>query len=398
MNKLSTLTVFAILAMMLSAAIAPLGAADDERYSITKSKDALGFLKPVPVNVSGFTGEADSVLKNDLLFMGVQHVPIDQAQYMITGSASGRVEGRLTDKPTKGILLNKAYNGGSTRQQIHAFADDIARALTGLPGIAQTKMTFKAEKGVGRSEIYIADFDGFGSQAVTSDNTIVARPEWRGRDMLVYTSYKLGSPRIFSHHLSSGARNPIAQHPGGNYSAAVSPDGSKVAMILSKGGSPDLYVANIDGSGLKQLTKTRESESAPCWSPDGRMICYGSRERGASLLFTLPASGGSPRVLSTTGAPTPTEPDWSPDGKWVAFTSQTRTFQICIVPANGGTGGDAIVLTEGEDPSWAPNSRALLFCRGLDHAKQLSLLDVPTKQVKTLGRILESNSQPSWAK
>ena len=166
-------------------------------------------------------------------------------------------------------------------------------------------------------------------------------------------------------------------------------------MILSKGGSPDLYVANIDGSGLRQLTKTRESESSPCWSPDGKTICYGSRERGATLLFTISAGGGAPRHLSTSGAPTPTEPDWSPDGKWIAFTSQTRTFQICIVSSGGG---EAIVLAEGEDPSWAPNSRAILFCRGRDHAKQLSLLDVPTKQVKTLGRILESNSQPSWAK
>ena len=366
-----------------------------ERIIVTEFKDALGFLKPVPVNVSGFTGEADSVLKNDLLFMGVQHVPLDQAQYLITGSAAGRVEGRLTDKPTRGIMLNKAYSGGSTRQQIHAFADDIAKALTGLPGIAQTKMAFKAEKGPGRSEIYIADFDGFGAQAVTSDNNIVSDPEWRGRDMLVYSSYKLGGPHIFSHHLTSGARNPVARHPGGNYGPAVSPDGSKVAMILSKGGSPDLYVANIDGSGLRQLTKTRESESSPCWSPDGKTICYGSRERGATLLFTISAGGGAPRHLSTSGAPTPTEPDWSPDGKWIAFTSQTRTFQICIVSSGGG---EAIVLAEGEDPSWAPNSRAILFCRGRDHAKQLSLLDVPTKQVKTLGRILESNSQPSWAK
>ena len=178
----------------------------------------------------------------------------------------------------------------------------------------------------------------------------------------------------------------------------ISPDGTRVAMILSKGGSPDLYVANIDGSGLKQLTFTREAEFSPCWSPDGKQICFGSRDRGATLLFTMSPSGGSPRQLATVGAPTPTEPDWSPDGKWIAFTSQTRTFQICIVPANGGRGGDAIPLVEGEHPSWAPNSRSLIYCRGRDHAKQLSLLDVPTKQVKTLARILESNSQPSWAK
>jgi TolB protein len=384
--------------LLLVAALAALSRpalAAEEHLIIPRSYDPFGFLKPVPVNVSGFTGEADAVLKNDLVFMGVQHVPLEQAQYLVTGSNAGRVEGRLINKATKNQLLAKAYTGGSARAQIHAFADDVARQLTGLPGIAQTKMAFKAEAGPGRSEIYLADYDGYGAQAVTSDNTIVAAPTWRGAAMLVYASYKLGNPHIFSHQLTTGARSAVARHPGGNYSPAVSPDGSHVAMILSKGGSPDLYVANIDGSGLKQLTATREAEFSPCWSPDGRMVCFGSRDQGATLLFTISPSGGSPRRLATTGAPSPTEPDWSPDGKWIAFTSQTRTFQICMVPANGG---DAIVLAEGEDPSWAPNSRALLFCRGRDHAKQLSLLDVPTKQVKSLPRILESNSQPSWAK
>ena len=63
-------------------------------------------------------------------------------------------------------------------------------------------------------------------------------------------------------------------------------------------------------------------------------------------------------------------------------------------------GGDAIVIAPGEDPSWAPNSRALIFSHGPDHSKKLSLLDVPTKQVKDIARIAESNSQsqPSWAK
>lgn len=397
MNHRTPLLLLAVLTALAFNTAATLLAAD-ERLTIIFTKDALGFLKPVPVNISGFTGEAAAVLRNDLVFMGVQHVPLEQAEYLVTGSNAGRVEGRLINKLTKSQLFAKAYTGGSTRAQTHALADDIAKALTQLPGIAQTKMAFKAEAGPGRSEIYIADYDGHGPQAVTTDNTIVAAPAWRGSSTLLYSSYKLGNPHIFSHQLTSGARSAVARHPGGNYSPAVSPDGSHVAMILSKSGSPDLYVANIDGSGLKQLTTTREAEFSPCWSPDGRTICFGSRDQGATLLFTISPSGGAPRRLATTGAPSPTEPDWSPDGKWIAFTSQTRTFQICIVAANGGRGGEAIPLVEGEDPSWAPNSRALLFCRGRDHAKQLSLLDVPTKQVKTLPRILESNSQPSWAK
>jgi TolB protein len=166
-------------------------------------------------------------------------------------------------------------------------------------------------------------------------------------------------------------------------------------MILSRNGSPDLYVANIDGSGLKQLTFSKEAESSPCWSPDNETICFVSRSQGPAQLFKVAASGGSPSRLRTNLAPNPTEPDWSPDGKWIAFTSLTRDFQVCYVPA---AGGDAIVVAAGEDPSWAPNSRALIYCRGRDHAKQLCLLDVPTKQTKTIGRILGSNSQPSWAR
>jgi len=372
---------FASVSLLLSAGY-PAGGAD-ETLIVPKSLDALGFAKPVPVNVSGFTGEADTVLKNDLLFMGVQHVPIEQARFLVTGSNAGRVEGHVSEKSTRTHLFGKAYTGSSTRAQVHALADDVAYLLTQQKGIAQTKMCFKAENGPGRSEIFIADYDGFNVQAVTHDQSIVAGPCWAGRSTLVYASYKLGNPHIFSHQLSTGARVAVAGHPGGNYSPAVSPDGTRVAMILSKGGSPDLYVANIDGSGLKQLTATREAESSPCWSPDGRQIS---------------AAGGSARQLQTTGEPNPTEPDWSPDGRWIAFTSKATIFQICIVPANEGRGGAAIGLVEGEDPSWAPNSRALLFCNGPDHGKHLSLLDVPTKQVKHVARILESNSQPSWAK
>jgi len=76
--------------------------------------------------------------------------------------------------------------------------------------------------------------------------------------------------------------------------------------------------------------------------------------------------------------PSPSEPDWSPDGKLIAFTVQYRDFQICVVPAAGGT---ATALVEGEDPSWSPNSRTLIFARRQGGRYVLSLLDVPTKQV-----------------
>jgi len=369
-----------------------------EKLIVTRPVDSLGFLEPIPVHVTGFSGEADSVLKNDLLFMGVVHKPLEAAKFVINGNtAGGRAEARVVDKTTKGVMHEAAFTASSQRAAVHALSDSIAKALTGLPkiGIAQTRAAFKVEPYRGRSEVYIADYDGFAAQAVTQDSNIVSAPCWAGRGMLVYGTYKMGSPQIFSHALGTGTRNAVARHPGNNYSPAVSSDGRRVAMILNMNGTPNLYVSNIDGTGLKQLTRNRHGDACPCWSPDGQTICYVSRAGGAPSLYKISASGGSPVAVTTTFAPSPTEPDWSPDGNWIAFTAQVRGFTLFIVRASGG---EAYELVPGEDPTWAPNSRALMFCRGPDHSKQLSLLDVPTKTVKPLARILESNSQPSWAK
>jgi TolB protein len=378
--------------VVLLSVVFGLPAAD---LDITRATDSFGFLKPVPVHVTGFSGEVDAVLKQDLRFMGVVHVPLEEAQYLVTGSHSSRLEGRLLVRATKEQKFGRAYTGGSLRAQTHRFADDVANAVTGLPGIAQKKITFKVESGLAKSEVYIADYDGHTARAVTQDGSIVAAPTWVDPSTLVYGSYKMGQIYVYSHNLPTGTRKAVSHYPGSNMSPAVSPDGKRIALILGRGGNPDLYVRDLEGNNLLQLTRTREAESSPTWSPDGRTICFVSRERGPASLYTISASGGEMRRLNAAGVANPTEPDWSPDGKWIAFTSQARDFSICIVDARGGV---AHTLVSGEDPSWAPNSRALIFCRGRDHGKVLSLLDVPTKHVKDIARIQESNSQPSWAK
>jgi TolB protein len=188
----------------------------------------------------------------------------------------------------------------------------------------------------------------------------------------------------------------FSRRPGLNTSAAVSPDGRQVAMILSENGkSPDLYVANSDGTGLRRLTSPAVDESSPCWSPDGRWICFATKMGARRTLAKVPAGGGDLQRITTGGVVNPTEPDWSPDGKWIAFTAQMGNFEICVVPAEGGS---ATVLKSGEDASWATNSRTLVLARRAGGLRTLSLLDVFTKQSKDVPRISGSNSQPAWAR
>jgi Tol biopolymer transport system component len=104
--------------------------------------------------------------------------------------------------------------------------------------------------GIGPGEIYVSDFDGFNPQPITADGAIVAKPAWVPRELaLYYTSYAPGNPDIYFHDLRNGQRRIIAGYSGLNTSASVSPDGSHVAMVLSKSGSANIWVCNADGSG-----------------------------------------------------------------------------------------------------------------------------------------------------
>ena len=365
---------------------------------VEKRVELPGQAKPTWVNISGITGEALSALQFDLYVQGFNFTNAQSAQYLISGTANGNLQAKAMDPHNQSVKVSKAYSGASLRRQVHAFADDFVNALGGK-GIAQTKYAFKGEGG-GHSEIYISDFDGHNAQQVTKDNSIVAAPDWvPGHMALYYVSYKLDHADIFYHDLSTGARRAFARFGGSNMGPAASPpSGSKVAMILSKDGWVDLYVSDSDGGNLKRLTKTPQDESSPCWSPDGKWICFAGKERERRTLCKIPVSGGALQQISTGGTPSPTEPDWSPDGKWIAYTVQYRSgFQICVVPAEGGA---AVTLVDGEDPSWAPNSRTLVYGRRKAGRYTLSLLDVPTKQYKDVSRIpgLSSQSQPSWAR
>ena len=358
-----------------------------------------GEVKAIPVAIEGFTGETLALLKFDLFVQGFEFVDKAKAQFTIKGSNDGgSVSGAVYDHVKRGFILNKRYRGGSLRLLAHTFANNAVEAITGSPGIGLTKIAFRQVHGR-NTEIHVADFDGHNATRLTHDNSIAAGPEWTpNNNTLYYYSYRRHNPDIYSHNLQTGARQTVARYSGSNISPAVSPDGRRVAMVLSKAGSPDIWVGSANGTGLRRLTTTKEAESSPCWSPDGRWICFVSRAGGRTALYKIPANGGAMSRIRTIGAFNATEPDWSPDGKAIVFTTMRGggVFEICIVPPRGG---NVEVLATGEDPSWAPNSRTLMFTRRSGRKRFLSVLDVPTKRVKTLPRSFQGNcTQAAWSK
>lgn len=352
---------------------------------------------PYPVYITGLSGEALKVLSFDLEVGGCNLVAKDKATHVVTASNEGNIVAKFTDKSGDIQFFNRSYKNGTTRLQAHALAGDIIKVLTGKDSIFNDKIAFCINTATDKNEIYIADFDGANPQQITRDGSLIRGLTWGPENRsLFYCSYMKGNPDIYFHDLQEGKRNRIAAYTGLNTSPEVSPDGTKVAMILSKNGNPELYVSNLDGSDLKRLTNTSKDESSPCWSPDGKTICFSSRLSGYSRLYTIPATGGTPKRINTSGVGSATEPDWSPDGKTIAFTTVVKGgFQICTVPVKGGV---VEVLAAGTSPKWASNSRTLIFSRKLDKKSILLMLDVPTKKTKTISNVSGSASQPCWTR
>jgi hypothetical protein len=63
----------------------------------------------------------------------------------------------------------------------------------------------------------------------------------------------------------------------------VSPDGKRIAFVHHG----HIWLMNLDGSGLKQLTSSDNGEERPAWSPDGRWLVAAQREYGTVLLISV---------------------------------------------------------------------------------------------------------------
>jgi Tol biopolymer transport system component len=133
--------------------------------------------------------------------------------------------------------------------------------------------------------------------------------------------------------LDTGEMTPLpasiaGDHPDPRGSAneyAVSPDGSRLAYTdQGDNGEYQIFVANLDGTGIEQVTHEADQAFSPAWSPDGSKIAYvGWHDRDGGPadylrdVFVLDlATGGSTQLTFATREPDPAAPDLSP---WKAF-------------------------------------------------------------------------------
>ena len=142
----------------------------------------------------------------------------------------------------------------------------------------------------------------------------------------------------------------------------------RLSFTSNRGGIFDIYVMDIDGKNLRNVTNHPSdhfgpwatiSEPAYTWSPDGRFLAYVSKRDGDWKIYAMDTRTQEHWRL-TNRRESEWAPAWSPDGKRIAYvfsdTILWQTADIYIIDAEGNRRGRPLVEGARQDlsPAWVP--------------------------------------------
>lgn len=200
-----------------------------------------------------------------------------------------------------------------------------------------------------------------------------------GTDFLLYVSSKGASDSIWK--LQGDRATEVWSAPdtriiGG---PAIARGERRIAFSTRQSGQTLLYVANLDGTDARLVTRSLELQGAPAWTPDGQSITVAANINGLARLFNVPIGGGSPTPLVQEYS---VDPVWSPDDDIVVFSGADigTTFPVKAVTADGSPHElPKLTLTRGaRHLRFMPGRRSLVVLRGEIRHRNLWLIDLET--------------------
>ena len=282
------------------------------------------------------------------LTLSVWHIPHSTWAEQIVFLSANKDSGEGTED------IWTIHSDGTNRQPLTNSPD----AHKGWPTWSPdgTEIAFAVHEGIGT--LHLMDADGGNLTVLKKDYTSSTRPAWSPDGKRIAYGGTL-IIRIFDVRTGKeeAVRVPVHRLSGSRiHDVAWSPDGHQLAFaakIIDQAGNSqarDVYIMNVDGTGLQQLTQHRAEDDAPAWSPDGKKIAFVSyRNVLEGGIFIMNTDGSNIVELTNSGED---YPSWSPDGTQLACTHFGTNVHIGIINVNSG---DLRLITEGYYPSWQPN-------------------------------------------
>lgn len=328
--------------------------------------------RKLPLSISYFgpeeTKEIAEIVENDLDFTGIFY-PIDPD--LPGAEINVRINARIAEKIKADVLvfdlianreiLIKSYAAPKKilRALAHSISNDIFRVVTGKKGMFRTKISY-VRSSSSKKWLYLADWDGYSPVRIVSKGLSLSH-SWSSDGLhMFYSSERKKLWSIYSLNLKNYKETVLFLSRGLNLVGGVSPD-NRIAFSSSKDGSPEIYVMNMKGRGIRKLTKSFGIDVSPVFSPDGSRIAFVSDRGGSPQIYIMDAYGRRTRRLTFQGSYN-TSPAWSPDGKWIAYVGRKYGKNHIFMIKSDST--ELRQLTEegnNENPTFSPDGIFIAF-------------------------------------
>lgn len=230
----------------------------------------------------------------------------------------------------------------------------------------------------GRPQIYLINMDGTDLVQLTNLPEGACQPAWSPDGLrMVFTSpclrnvdtYSGSSLWLMDVDPFGNASEPVQlpSVPGGDYDPVWDPSGDRIAFTSLRDGRPQVFVMNIDGSGVDNLSGDLAYDRQPAWSPSGTQLLFTTSRGGVTEIWVMPDEGSNEQRFSRSGGAEDTNADWSSDGIIIFERNEGGFSRLYTVPfEDRGVSASAVCTVERAaqpmaEPAWSSDGNWIAF-------------------------------------
>jgi serine/threonine protein kinase len=211
-----------------------------------------------------------------------------------------------------------------------------------------------------------------------------------------------GYHNLFQINLASCVYQNLSRSRDQDRYPAYSPDGSKIAFTSNRGGNLDIYTMDVQGGDIQRLTQNAGLNRAPAWSPDGKRILFVTDRDSNSEVYIMNADGSEQTNL-TKDPGFDADPVWSPDGKQIIFVAyrQGRTgYHIYVMDADGANSRELNTVANPMGyvyPAFSPDGKQLAYGDNFLGSIEICIANADCSEARRLTKLGGINTFPAWS-
>ena len=306
------------------------------------------------------------IVEEDIVFNDFKILNID---YLVMGKVQDDdlnivVEYQVFDiSKTKKIRTSTVYGiPNKNRQLAHYISDGIYEEITGIPGIASTKILYVTEDT--NFKLLISDADGNNEQVLLESSEPIISPSWSPDSKKVaYVSFETGIAKVYVQDIASGKRDLAIENSAQISSPAWSPDGKFLSLTMYQDGNAEIYILNLKNKNLTRLTNHYAIDTESTWSPKGSKIMFTSGRSGSPQLYELDLKrfNSRPKRITFDGNYN-AKGSYLPNNEGIVFVHRADTnFQIALKYFNENFVRPLTDAQMDESPSISPNGNVIVY-------------------------------------